>query len=68
PLLPFIFFTTLGALVWNIILAVLGYLAHGQADLISKYSSELSYILLGLGILFVIYLVYSNFVKKKSNK
>ena len=68
PLLPFIFFTTLGAVVWNIILAVLGYLAHGKADLISKYSSELSYILLGLGILFVIYLVYSNFVKKKSNK
>jgi hypothetical protein len=37
----------------------------GRADLINKYSSELSYILLGLGVLFIIYLVYSNFIKKK---
>jgi len=65
PLLPFVIFTTLGAGIWNMILAFLGYLAHGQADLIDKYSSELSYILLGLGVLFIIYLVYSNFVKKK---
>lgn len=65
PLLPFVIFTTLGATIWNTVLAVLGYLAHGQADLIDKYSSELSYILLGLGVLFIIYLVYSNFVKKK---
>ncbi len=65
PLLPFVIFTTLGAGIWNMILAVLGYLAHGQADLINKYSSELSYILLGLGVLFIIYLVYSNFIKKK---
>ncbi|HBN06920.1 MAG TPA: DedA family protein [Bacteroidales bacterium] len=65
PLLPFVLFTTLGAGVWNIILALLGYLAHGQADLINEYSSELSYILLGLGVLFVAYLVYSNFIKKK---
>ncbi len=65
PLLPFVLFTTLGAGVWNIILALLGYLAHGQADLINEYSSELSYILLGLGVLFVVYLVYSNFIKKK---
>jgi membrane protein DedA with SNARE-associated domain len=65
PLLPFVIFTTLGATIWNTVLAVLGYLAHGQADLINKYSSELSYILLGLGVLFIIYLVYSNFVKKK---
>jgi len=65
PLLPFVIFTTLGATIWNTVLAVLGYLAHGQADLINKYSSELSYILLGLGVLFIIYLVYSNFIKKK---
>lgn len=65
PVLPFVIFTTLGATIWNTVLAVLGYLAHGQADLINKYSSELSYILLGLGVLFIIYLVYSNFIKKK---
>ncbi len=65
PIIHFVLFTTLGAGIWNAILAILGYMAHGQADLINKYSSELSYILLGLGILFVIYLVYSGFIKKK---
>ena len=61
----FSFYTFLGAGIWNIILAILGYLAHGQIDLIKKYSSEISYVLLGLGVLFVAYLVYSGLKKKK---
>jgi membrane protein DedA with SNARE-associated domain len=68
PLFPFILFTTLGAGIWNIILAILGYIAHGQADIIDKYSKELSFILLGLGVLFILYLVYSGFIKKKKTK
>ena len=68
PLFPFILFTTLGAGIWNIILAILGYIAHGQADIINKYSKELSFILLGLGVLFILYLVYSGFIKKKKTK
>ncbi|MFA6806986.1 MAG: DedA family protein [Bacteroidales bacterium] len=67
PLLPFILFTSLGAGIWNIVLATLGYIAHGQADIIEKYTSELSYILLGLGILFILYLFYSGFIKKKKS-
>jgi len=67
PLLPFILFTSLGAGMWNIVLATLGYIAHGQADIIEKYTSELSYILLGLGILFILYLFYSGFIKKKKS-
>jgi membrane protein DedA with SNARE-associated domain len=62
----FLLFTFLGAAIWNSILAVLGYLAKGQQDIIEKYSSELSYILLGLGILFVLYLIYNGIKKKKS--
>ncbi|MDR1724989.1 MAG: DedA family protein [Bacteroidales bacterium] len=62
----FILFTSLGALIWNVILAFLGYLAHGQKDLIDKYSSEISYVLLALGILFVLYLLYKSFSKRKS--
>ncbi|MGN0186590.1 MAG: DedA family protein [Paludibacteraceae bacterium] len=38
----FALYTTLGAGIWNIVLALLGYVAHGQADLIDKYNHELS--------------------------
>ena len=64
----FLLYTTLGAMIWNIILAILGYLAHGQKDLIDKYSSELSYLLLGLGVLFILYLIYKGFFSKKKTK
>lgn len=65
---PFILFTILGSGSWNIILAILGFVAHGQQDLINEYSHELSYILLGLGILFILYLIYKAVVKKKNSK
>jgi len=63
----FIFFTALGACIWNIILALLGYLAHGQEDLIQRYSREISYVILALGVLFCIYLVYKAFKREKTN-
>jgi len=68
-LFAFVGYTTLGALTWNIILAILGYVAHGQQDLITRYSHELSWVLLALGALFVAYLVYKGLKnrKKKSN-
>ena len=61
----FLLYTFIGASVWNIVLAVLGYIAHGNADLINRYSKELSYLLFGLGILFVLYLIYNGFFKKE---
>ncbi len=64
-LVSFVSFTALGALIWNIILAVLGYIGHGNKELIDQYSHELSYILLGLGVLFIIYLIYKGVSKKK---
>lgn len=67
-LIPFLIFTTLGAGVWNIVLALLGYIAHGQSSIIDKYNKELSYLMLVLGILFIIYLIYSGFIKKKKSK
>ncbi|MEE0882928.1 MAG: DedA family protein [Bacteroidales bacterium] len=64
----FVCFTALGAGIWNIILALLGYLGHGNKELIDQYSHELSYILLGLGVLFVAYLIYKGLSKKKTPK
>ena len=64
----FTLFTFLGALIWNTVLAVVGYIATGQQDVIEKYSSELSYILLGLGVLFIAYLIYNGFTKKKTTE
>ena len=64
----FMLYTFIGASLWNIILAVLGYIAHGNADIINRYSKELSYILLGLGLLFVMYLVYNGFFKRNRKK
>jgi membrane protein DedA with SNARE-associated domain len=64
----FICFTALGAGIWNIILALLGYVGHGNKELSDQYSHELSYILLGLGVLFVAYLIYKGLSKKKTPK
>lgn len=68
PLPTFLLYTFLGAGIWNIVLAFLGYLAKGQQDIISKYSSELSYVLLVLGVLFVAYLVYNGLKKNNNHK
>lgn len=61
----FVTFTALGACLWNIVLALLGVLAHGQSDIIQKYNSELSMILLGLAGLFVCFILYKGIRKKR---
>lgn len=53
----FMLYTFLGASIWNIVLAVLGYVAHGQADLINKYSHELSAAILAILAIVVVYFV-----------
>lgn len=50
----FILFTFIGAGLWNIILAVIGYYLYAVRDQIFPY---VGHILLGVGIIFVVYLV-----------
>ena len=61
----FILYTTLGAGIWNTILAFIGYLAHGQADLINKYSHELSLVVLALVGLAAIWFIVKALIKRK---
>jgi membrane protein DedA with SNARE-associated domain len=61
----FLLYTALGAGIWNVILAMFGYLAQGQAELISKYSGELSIAIVILCVLFAAYLVYNGFIRKR---
>jgi len=67
-LLPFAAFTAIGATIWNIILAVLGYVAHGQKDIIQAYSHELSLGLMVLGVLFIGYMVWQALKPKKKKE
>ena len=64
----FLLYTTLGAGIWNSILALLGYLAHGQKDLIDKYNKELSLIILIIFGIVIIYFVIKWIVKKRNKK
>lgn len=63
--LNFIIYTALGAGLWNCCLALLGYLAHGQQDMINQYSHELSYVFVSVGVVLIIWLVVKS---KKKNK
>ena len=56
----FLWWTFLGAFIWNCILAALGYLAAGQMSLIKEYSHELS-----VAILIILGLVVAYFVIRK---
>jgi membrane protein DedA with SNARE-associated domain len=67
-LLTFSFFTALGAGIWNGILALLGYIAHGQADLIDTYSHEIGYGLLGIVALIALFYLVKYLRKKKKNQ
>lgn len=64
----FLLFTFLGAGIWNAILAYLGYILHGQQDLINKYSHELSYLFLALVVLFIGYVVIKQVIKRRKSR
>jgi len=62
PMKFFLLYTFIGAAAWNTILALLGYFI--PRELVDLYYKEISYVMIGLGVLFVLYLVYKGFFKK----
>ena len=63
----FMFFTTIGAAAWNFVLALLGYLAHkaGDISVVEQYSHEISYAIIGLVVLVVLFFLVRYFIKKR---
>lgn len=64
----FLFYTFLGAGLWNTVLAVLGYVAHGQADLINEYSHELSLVILVLLGAVCLYYLFRWIIKRTKKR
>jgi len=70
----FLFYTAIGAGVWNLILAAIGYYLHSVVpeeklmEKVNEYSHVLSLIFVGVGIFVVVYLVYKGMKKKDTNK
>ena len=62
----FLLYTTIGSTIWNVILALLGYFFWSQKEILDKYYTELSLVFLGLGGLYVAYLLYNGFKKNKN--
>ena len=69
----FLAFTTLGAGVWNTVLALIGWAIYKYTDYktthdvylqATKYSHEIGYVLLALAALIVAFLVYKGVRKK----
>lgn len=70
----FLLFTTLGAGVWNSVLALLGYFIHRNTDLkttrevaelAARYSHEIGYVLLACAVVVVAFLIYKGLKKTK---
>ena len=65
PFLPFVSLTALGSLIWVSILAALGYTLGANQDLLSQYYSEIQWILLILGIIWLSHFFYKKHKKRR---
>ena len=67
----FLFYTTLGAGIWNTILATIGWYLNGIVpedqlqEKVTQYSHEIGYVFLALGVFIVAYLTYQGLKKSK---
>jgi membrane protein DedA with SNARE-associated domain len=62
----FILYTAMGSFIWHSVLAAISYFLYinNITYLFEKYDKQISNLLIGLGILFVIYLIIRYFKKK----
>ena len=70
---PFLLYTTLGAGIWNSILALLGYLIYRFTDLkttndvyvtATRYSHEIGYVIIGIVILIALFFICRSIKKR----
>lgn len=66
PLKNFIIYTTAGAMLWNMILAFIGY--YFPKELMDKYYHEINIFMIIAGMLFLSYLLYQGFFSKPFKK
>jgi membrane protein DedA with SNARE-associated domain len=58
PFLPFVSLTALGSIIWVTVLAFLGYFLGSNQDLLTKYYKEIQWILLGAGVVWLLFLLF----------
>jgi membrane protein DedA with SNARE-associated domain len=63
----FLFYTFLGAGIWNVVLALLGYITRGQKELIDAYSHEISIAIMCLVGLAILYFLIKYIIKRRKN-
>lgn len=66
PFGPFLFYTTLGSLLWVSVLAALGYFIGANQALLQLYYQEISWALLGLGLVWLAVRIFQAINKKNS--
>ncbi|MEI7943058.1 MAG: DedA family protein [Candidatus Riflemargulisbacteria bacterium] len=66
PMRFFLLFTFIGATIWNITLALLGFFFFSQKEYLEQYYKELTVGLLIIGILYLVYLFIKLSNKKKT--
>jgi membrane protein DedA with SNARE-associated domain len=61
----FVLFTFAGSLLWNTILSLLGFFFGKNQAILMSYFHELQWVALGVGVIFVLYLLSKKFKKSK---
>jgi membrane protein DedA with SNARE-associated domain len=60
----FVFYTFIGSTLWNTVLSLLGYYFGKNQEVLMRHFHELKWVALGLGVLFVIYLIVKRLMKR----
>ena len=61
----FLLFTLLGSGIWNVTLALLGFHLYSRKEVLERYYDELTWVFVGLGVLFAAYLLWKGLRRTK---